>query len=311
VSDYDKAVRYAAKQLDVVGFLGWLLPGVTDHWRWAGWLDTRTVPFPAEQERTCDTVAALERLAGDAPPAAVVVEFELRARPEILERLAEYMMRVRRDLPAHRDPFVAYEVAGVVVNLTGPPLRAVWATSPPDLGGIGLELRTAPRTLREMDAAAVLAAIREGTTARCILPWIPLMSGADETGIIEEWKRLALAEPDERKRGDYGALARLFARPAGRADVWKAALEGWNMEVSDFLQEWVAKGRAAGLAEGVLSARRADLRRILERRFGPVPADLLARIDSQASPATLEQWLDQAVTAVTLDELRAAWAPAP
>lgn len=245
-------------------------------------------------------------MAGDAPPAAVVIEFELYARPEIFGRIAEYLLRIRDDLPAHRDPYVAYEVAGVVVNLTGPPLPAVWRTGPPDLGGIGLELRTPPRTLREMDAAAVLTEIAAGPTARCILPWIPLMSGADTSAIIGEWKRLAAAEPDEKKRGDYAALTRILARAARRGDVWKAGLEGWNMEVSEFLQEWIAKGEARGL----VNARRADLRRILELRFSPIPSDLIALIESETSLEQLGRWLDQAVTAATVDELRTAWGAA-
>jgi len=46
MNDFDTAARFAGKQLNPEGFLGWLLPGVFAAWRWAGWLDARAVAFP-------------------------------------------------------------------------------------------------------------------------------------------------------------------------------------------------------------------------------------------------------------------------
>jgi hypothetical protein len=96
---FDKAARYAARQLDAAGFLRWLLPEVFQGWRWEGWLDTRGVPFPGEPERQSDTVAAFRRLAADAPPAAAVIEFQSRPRGDMPERVAEYALRLRREVP--------------------------------------------------------------------------------------------------------------------------------------------------------------------------------------------------------------------
>ncbi|MGH7127561.1 MAG: hypothetical protein ACREIV_03265 [Planctomycetaceae bacterium] len=55
---YDQAAWYAAK-LDPQAFLAWLIPGVGTALEFVGWLDTRTVPFPGEPDRICDTVAHL------------------------------------------------------------------------------------------------------------------------------------------------------------------------------------------------------------------------------------------------------------
>src|SRR6266446_5836369 len=81
MSYLDQASRYAARRLDAEGFLRWLLGEETwQAWCWTGWLDTQAIPLPGEPDRRADVVAAFERLAGDAPPMAVVVEFMSEAR---------------------------------------------------------------------------------------------------------------------------------------------------------------------------------------------------------------------------------------
>jgi hypothetical protein len=61
---FDQACRYLAK-LDPVGLLCWLLRKSPPELRFRAWLDTRTLAFPGDPERTCDTVAWL----GSADPA--------------------------------------------------------------------------------------------------------------------------------------------------------------------------------------------------------------------------------------------------
>lgn len=60
---FDKAVWYAAKELDGVGFLKWLFPKAFVHRDFVCWLDTRGLPFPGESDRICDTVVRLDRSA--------------------------------------------------------------------------------------------------------------------------------------------------------------------------------------------------------------------------------------------------------
>ena len=64
------------------------------------------------------------------------------------------------------------------------------------------------------------------------------MRGADQAAMVEEWKRLATAETDPRRRSDCGGLAKVFAELAGRIEVWRTGLEGWNVEVSQVVLEW-------------------------------------------------------------------------
>src|SRR5206468_552271 len=87
-------------------------------------------------------------------------------------------------------------------------------------------------------------------------------------------------EPDSRKRGDYGGLAVVFAELTGCRAQWKEALKEWNMEQSLQVLEWQAQGEARGEIKGELRALRDTLRRLLERRFGPIPEAVLTRINA-------------------------------
>ena len=309
MNPFDQNARFAAKSLDPPGFLRWLLPAAFDGWDFRGWLDTRTLPFPGEPDRTSDTVAEFRRTHGDAPALALVVEFQTRPRSEMLERLAEYVLRFRREVPFDVEPRTPYLVAGVLVNLTGPPQAPVWEMAPPDLGGLGLRFEAGVRTLSVETADTTLAGIADGRIARCVLPWVPLMSGAGEAAIVEEWKRLAVGEADERKRRDYAGLAMIFADLADREAVWESGLEGWEVERSRFLDRLIEK-REQRLA---VATRQAFLRKVLRARFGadltPETIDLFC---AQGDPAILERWFDLALTSPTAADFRAAaLAPPP
>src|SRR4051812_33359953 len=96
---FDQAARYSV-QSDPLGFLRWVVPGLDPTLAFRGWLDTRTVPFPGTPDRTCDTVADLAFAGpGDAGLRwALAVEFQTDPDPEMLDRLLEYLGRLRRGL---------------------------------------------------------------------------------------------------------------------------------------------------------------------------------------------------------------------
>ncbi len=64
-----------------------------------------------------------------------------------------------------------------------------------------------------------------------------------------------------------------------------------------------ALGEARGEARGLLRARREDLRLFLEDRFGPLPEDLIQRIEANENLASLHNALRQALHIQSLDEL--------
>ena len=293
MSQFDQAARYAAK-LDPPGFLRWLVPTLDPALTFRSWLDTRTLPFPGEPDRICDTVAGLARGSIAEPAWALVIEFQAEPDPDMLDRLLEYLARVRRELRPGVERRVTYVVVGALLTLTGPLQPDTLEMTLPQVSGVGLRLQVVQRTLRVEEAASTLQGIAAGEVARCLLPWIPLMREGGEAGIMETWKQLASAEPDFRWRSDYGALAVVFADLAGRLPEWRQALEGWNMRESQQVLEWQAE------------TKRADLLRLLELRFQAlVPGELIAAVEALTEWEELSRWFDAAATAASVEEFRA------
>jgi hypothetical protein len=303
INRYDQASRYAAK-LDAVGFLAWLVRAEPAMLRFRGWLDTRTLPFPGDPERSCDTVAWLS----DPDPAvewAIPVEFCIEPDGTLFGRLLVYLGQLWLEVRPTDAGGERFAVGAVVVNLTG---RGQTSRTMRLLQTeIGTSLTVAERNLADEDAAATLAAIAAGTLSRCVLPWVPLMQRGGEDGIIQQWKALAGQEPDNRRRSDYGGLALVFADATKRLAVWKEALKEWNMRESQQVLEWINMGRAEGRAEGQAEGEANALLRLLAKRFPPgAPVDLAAKIRATTALEHLRNWFDLAWSADSLDAFRQA-----
>ena len=295
---FDQASRYAAK-LDPFGLLVWLY---RDHtlFDFLGWLDARTVPFPHDPERICDTVAALRERATGALW-AVPVEFNLTPDGLLFGRLLVYLGLLWQELRPTDGPATRYNVGACAMNLTG---RGQTARDM-RLGEMRTLLQPVERDLADADAAAVLQGIVAGSVARCLLPWIPLMRGADEAAILEQWQELAAAETDAQRRADYGGLALVFAEAAGRFELWNEALRRWNMIESQVVNRWKAEGEAKGKAEGKAEGAATMLVQLLRKKFRVEPAaDLVAAIAACQDSRQLAQWQDAALDAATLEDFR-------
>ena len=169
-----------------------------------------------------------------------------------------------------------FHLGAVVVNLTGigaASQRMRWPGA-----GLVTQLGVRERNLATENGAATLRAVAARRAPAVVLPFIPLMRGGDEVGIIERWLTLASAEPDERRRADYGGLARVFATAADRRAVWDEALKGWNVIRCSVVEEWQAEALARGLAEGRNEGRIEALLELLQACFKEVPEDLVGAI---------------------------------
>jgi hypothetical protein len=307
---YDQAARYLAKQRSA-GFLRWLCPQFATAFQFQGWLDTGLPTFPGEPDRICDTVAEFRAPSSDEPRRLLDAEFQTDPDTDMLERLGEYAYRLRRALRYGTGQNGKYRVLSVLISLTGSEQSAVLDMTEPLLYGAGIRQQIVVRTLREEDAAQTLAFIAAGEFERCVLLWIPLMRGGGESGILDEWKRLADQEPDGTLRADFGGLALVFAELAGHGPAWRKALEGWNVRQSQQVLEWQEEarkeGRQEGRQEGLVEQARADLLRALERRFQiPVPEDLATRIAGTSDLELIRRWFDEAITTNSFDAFCAA-----
>lgn len=116
---------------------------------------------------------------------------------------------------------------------------------------------------------------------------------------MEKWKRLALAEPDRRRRADYGGLALVFAELASRRQMWKLALEGWNVVESQQVLEWQAEAEAKFAHEAIVT--------VLERQLKkPLAADLVAIVENETDPVRLRKWHALALECNSAEEFLAS-----
>jgi hypothetical protein len=192
------------------------------------WLDTRLIPFPGEPDRFCDTVAFLEDVARGQVPWAVLLEFQIEPDPLMFGRLLAYLGQLWLEVKPSEERGDRFNLGGVIVNLTGKG-NAARAMDWPE-AGLFTSLQPREVNLTDLDAQETLNGVSAGEVPTVVLPLSPLMHGGDDFAIIAQWVALATAEPDNRRRGEFGALAVIFAEAAGSANEWKQALRGVEHE---------------------------------------------------------------------------------
>jgi hypothetical protein len=150
-------------------------------------------------------------------------------------------------------------------------------------------------------AADALAAFAENKATWGILFWIPLMAGAENPLLVQQWQTLVadLPAPDQ---ANLLGIALVFAELVGRGQVWRPILERWNMTESPIVNEWIAE--AANLRE--LDTWREAVLDVLKRRFpNQVPPELAETINGQPGLDLLKDWHGQAAVVGTIEDFRA------
>jgi len=321
LNPFDKSSRLLAK-LDAPGFLGWLLGLPPESLVFRGWLDTRGVPFATHPDQTGDTVAHLKNPAENGMPWAIIIEFQTTPDPDMLSRLLGYMSGVLEKLRPDPEKKSRFEIGTAVVNLTGignASRNMSWLAAE-----LVTQIKVKERNLERESADETLAGIESGRWSRCVLPWIPLMAGADNPDTVDRWKRLAESEPNSRLKAEYGAIAQQFAARVKRKELWQEKLKGWNVEESTVANEWVAIGEARGEARGVavgeargvalgeargkvaggLQIARENLIEVGTKRFGSEPSESQqTTLKAIADPAMLTQLLVRSLDVSSWEEL--------
>ena len=165
-----------------------------------------------------------------------------------------------------------------------------------------VELRAVERNLEGESADELLDGVESGRWSRHLLPWVPLMAGADNPDVIERWKRLAETEPDSRRRANLSVLAGIFADRAKRKDLWAESLRRWNVEESTFFNELVATALDRRLVEGV----RKTVLRLGKKKFGPAPGGVEAAITAITDGDQMEQLAERVLDATSWEDLLAS-----
>lgn len=310
VNHFDQASRFAAK-LDAVGFLAWLLNLSADAFAFRGWIDARSLPFPGDSERFSDTVAYLEDRTEHGVPWAVAIEFQSQPDPLMFGRMLGYLSGIWMRHKPDDGSGSRFQLGAAIVNLIGT------GTTSRDMSWPGSGLRTllqpVERNLQTESAADLLAGIESGKCSRCLLPWIPLMLGGGDADTIDQWKVLAESEPNRRRKAEYAGLALVFSDKGGCKELWQQKLEGWNMEESTVVNEWIAKGEQRGEARGIsIGEARGEIRQAQEmilrlgrKPFGTPSDEIAAAVHAIHDLPRLERIAERVFDASNWTELLA------
>ena len=119
---------------------------------------------------------------------------------------------------------------------------------------------------------------------------------ADLGRLTEAWQAIVT-----KPLGEMMATIAQRLRQEGRTEgLQEGRTEGLQEGRAEGLQEGRAEGLQEGRAEGLQEGEARFLTRLLERRFGPLPDELAARI-AAANTSQLERWHEAALDAPTCE----------
>lgn len=152
---------------------------------------------------------------------------------------------------------------------------------------------------------------------RLMLVALASLPGLDATATLAalgRWADLLRATEQEDRQSGSEHLAAFFWYLVLVNDTPLATLQAAVVEllpsakatIMSTGERLLAKGRSEGRVEGRVEGWREGqvmvLRRLLERRFGGLPPEVLTRLEA-ASAADLERWIDQVLDATSLADL--------
>ncbi len=127
--------------------------------------------------------------------------------------------------------------------------------------------------------------------------WVRFLSSKEEV----EFEQLAMEDSVMHEAKE--ALERISSQSewCQIAEVRRRALDTYEIEMSAAREEGISQG----ISQGIVQGKAKSLLRVLERRFGLVPVWIREQIVSikPEDSEQLEKWLDQAVTASSLEDV--------
>lgn len=87
-----------------------------------------------------------------------------------------------------------------------------------------------------------------------------------------------------------------------RLAIERGLEKGMQQGLQQGMQKGLQEGLEQGLEKGRAQGSASILLRLLNRRFGPLAADVTRRL-SQATPEQLEVWAERVLDAGTIDEV--------
>ena len=265
--------------------------------------------YPLVQSRSTDKL--YEVRSEGAPGIALHIEVQLDRRPNTPLRMAEYSGVLLRSFAAAIERGLL--PASVVIYLD----RAVYVEDTGRfqiLGAMNYQFLVDYTVVKlwELSPEPILAAGSPG-----LLPLVPLMSGNPRELMVRSVDRIRRVPEVELEGHDRSLLLKTMAILAGRV-LMKTEIEEllssdpellkldpfYSIGKKDGHGEGKVEGRVEGKVEGEALAYQSSIRKILESRFGSVPAELRAIVERVSDVVRLESLVASAVQAVNLDAFR-------
>ncbi len=256
---------------------------------WGGALQSEVAAPP----QVADAVA---RIRWNGVEYLVHLEFETRAKRILPQRMFWYNGTLSAK---HRLP--VYSVA-VCLTPRRHPLPEAFETVYPN--GQRLRLEYGVVRVWEEDAHATLARGALG-----VLPFVPLMHGADASTVREAVRRMTRGEPRAEERRELLAVTYLLAGLRFPERVLSSILRRSKMRDSVTYRSIKNEGRQEGLEKGLEKGMHAEgmeaLLIVLEARFGDPSPALRRAVAKLRSTASLRSALREAAKAADLIAFRA------
>ncbi len=296
MGQFDQTARPLAKT-DGAAFFRWALsccppaPRLT----FLQWDDTRRLVVPGESERTNDLVATF-RDEDTQRQVWLIAEIETEPEVGILDRMGQYELLLGKEVNPSCDPN-GPAVGSLVLNLSGsqktPCLEWAW-------GSYGTRLAPFIVDAAQLDALAHLEKIERGELGLTILPLLALMIGGGTPEFIERWKRVVEFETDEARRRLYRDSVQVLAELTAWQVNWLQGTRDWMMRESQLINSWIREGKDLGRLE----LARDVLLTFVRRLEDPVPESIRLAIEGTTDLDKLKHWLDAAIAARTIADLR-------
>jgi hypothetical protein len=292
MSDFDHAAAFATQaEPDVV--VGRLLAG-REALRFRDWYSTRAIPMPGGPKRTPDLVAILGPPGAPDRPSLMIFEFQSEHDEQKLDTTF-LEVAVFRNYARHGEGNRGkFRVLCGLVYLKGECPETVLDMTLSS--GHGTRHEPLLWEVGKSDAAAALDAVAEGREGWGLLFWVPLMTGADQPGIIARWRELVQQKVSSGwMRENVAGVALAFAELAGRFLAWDHALEGWQMGESQVVNRWRAQGEVRAWRQAVLDLLRS-------KYTTSVTDEVVQMVEQQSDLDLLRRWFTTALGKGTFAE---------
>lgn len=254
--------------------------------------------------------------AGQTPHSALIaiqIEVQSQRDPEFMWRNAEYYVLLRRLRGLPVLPIALFPITDVLGGKRGQRPRAGYETVTQRDSVLGHDVFSFTffaLTLGALDASAYLArpqALVGALAARMRrAPGMPPSRHklACKRRIIEGNTGGNIANADDVRRLLFDVVEAYLPLEGAEAEAYEELLQlPENEGIRKRMKTWSEQQQEIGEVQGKLAKAQEDVLRVLEVKFGTLPADLVARVRAITNEAELDALLVMAVKATRLDEV--------